>query len=145
MKRPNSIADRLCLLGSAQGGWRQRVQEKDMSKFTVEGKLSSSVGTSFRRRSSVNRSLRPVVGQRGFVCHVISLSQPPPPSLLSINISMMHKLLQLNFNSMMCRFPGYFAKTLFTFHASQTLHRNCIHVACIRARNVHLQLRRSTQ
>ncbi|KAL4217138.1 hypothetical protein ACF0H5_023592 [Mactra antiquata] len=42
MPRPNSIADRVSLLGSAQEGWRDRVGETDVKKFTIEHKITSS-------------------------------------------------------------------------------------------------------
>lgn len=40
--RPSSIADRLSALDSAQEGWRDRVGETDVKKFTIEHKISSS-------------------------------------------------------------------------------------------------------
>ena len=52
--RPSSIANRLSLLGNAQESWRNRVGEKDMSRFTVEGKMSSAGAcclASFRLRT----------------------------------------------------------------------------------------------
>ena len=48
--RPSSIADRLSLLGNAQEGWRTRVAEKDMSRFTVEGKMTSAGKTASPRK-----------------------------------------------------------------------------------------------
>lgn len=38
--RPTSIADRLSLLQGAREGWKTKVEEKDTTQFTVEGKLS---------------------------------------------------------------------------------------------------------
>ncbi|XP_053386334.1 uncharacterized protein LOC123538762 isoform X4 [Mercenaria mercenaria] len=40
--RPSSIADRLSALDSAQEGWRDRVGETDVKKFTIEHKITSS-------------------------------------------------------------------------------------------------------
>ena len=40
--RPSSIADRLTLLDTAQEGWRGRVGETDVKKFTIEHKLTAS-------------------------------------------------------------------------------------------------------
>jgi len=38
--RPTSIADRLSLLHGSREGWKSKVEEKDATQFTVEGKLS---------------------------------------------------------------------------------------------------------
>lgn len=38
--RPTSIADRLSLLHSSKETWRDKVEEKDIKLFTVEGKMS---------------------------------------------------------------------------------------------------------
>ena len=38
--RPRSIADRVTMLKDSQVGWKNKVEEKDQSKFTVEGKLN---------------------------------------------------------------------------------------------------------
>ena len=40
--RPSSIADRLSALDNAQEGWRDRVGETDVKKFTIEHKITSS-------------------------------------------------------------------------------------------------------
>ena len=40
--RPHSIADRLTALDTAQEGWRGRVGETDVKKFTIEHKLTTS-------------------------------------------------------------------------------------------------------
>ena len=42
MPRPSSIADRLTLLDTAQEGWKGRVGETDVKKFTIEHKLTAS-------------------------------------------------------------------------------------------------------
>ena len=38
-ERPYSIADRLSALQDSREDWKQRVEEKDVSQFTVEGRL----------------------------------------------------------------------------------------------------------
>ena len=40
--RPSGIANRLSCLEGAQANWRNRVGEKDVRQFTVEGKLSAA-------------------------------------------------------------------------------------------------------
>ena len=40
--RPSSIADRLKNLQGTQESWKGRVEEKDVSQFTVEGKLCAT-------------------------------------------------------------------------------------------------------
>ena len=42
MARPSSIADRLTLLDQSQEGWRDRVGETDVKKFTIEHKIETS-------------------------------------------------------------------------------------------------------
>lgn len=42
MARPSSIADRLNLLNTAQGGWKGRVEETDAKTFTVAHKLAGN-------------------------------------------------------------------------------------------------------
>ncbi|CAG2118563.1 unnamed protein product [Medioppia subpectinata] len=41
-KRATSIADRLSLLEDSSVKWRNRVQEKDVKQFTIEGKMSET-------------------------------------------------------------------------------------------------------
>ncbi|KAK6166060.1 hypothetical protein SNE40_022841 [Patella caerulea] len=43
--RPVSLADRLNLLDVNKTTWKERVEEKDTSKFTVAGKISQTAGT----------------------------------------------------------------------------------------------------
>jgi len=40
--RPSGIANRLSCLEGAQANWRNRIDEKDVKQFTVEGKLSAA-------------------------------------------------------------------------------------------------------
>ena len=39
-ERPSSIADRLSKLEGSMDNWRDRLEEKDVKQFTVEGKMS---------------------------------------------------------------------------------------------------------
>ncbi|XP_052813191.1 uncharacterized protein LOC128240559 isoform X3 [Mya arenaria] len=75
--RPSSIADRLSSLTGSQDGWRDRVGETDVKKFTVEHKLSSSGQT-------VNES--PLVSRlrgKGLRKELSKDSDPGSPGLLS--------------------------------------------------------------
>ena len=38
--RPTSIAQRLSLLFESQDSWKSKVEEKDVTQFTVEGKIT---------------------------------------------------------------------------------------------------------
>jgi len=42
MARPSSIADRLSLLEGSQEGWKGRIEETDVKKFTIEHKIIAS-------------------------------------------------------------------------------------------------------
>ncbi len=41
-ERPTSIADRLSALQDQKDSWKNRVEEKDVEQFTVQGKLNMS-------------------------------------------------------------------------------------------------------
>ena len=45
-RRPTSIADRLSLLQSSTEIWKEKVEDKDMAQFTVEGKMNRLGGDS---------------------------------------------------------------------------------------------------